>query len=150
LVTYYGLFVMEVATRRVHFAGCMPNPDEPWMKQIAKNLTDPFDGFLLGKRYLIVDRDTKSSDAFRKILKDEGVDSVRLPPRSPNLNPHIERFMRSIKEECLLKMIFFGEKMLRTAIGQFLEHYHSERHHQGSGSPLIESGEEAGQWQGEV
>jgi putative transposase len=150
LVTYYVLFVMEVATRRVHFAGCTPNPDEPWMKQIAKNLTDAFDGFLLGKRYLIVDRDTKFSEAFRKILKDEGVDSVRLPPRSPNLNPHIERFMRSIKAECLLQMIFFGKKTLRTAIRQFLEHYHSERNHQGLGNGLIEPGEEVGQWQGEV
>jgi putative transposase len=150
LVTYYLLFVMEVATRRVHFAGCTPNPDEPWMKQIAKNITDPFDGFLLGKRYLIVDRDKKFSDAFRKILEDEGVESVRLPPRSPNLKPHIERFIRSIKEEGLLQMIFFGKKMLRTAIGQFLERYHSERSDQGLGNQLIEPGEEVGPSQGEV
>jgi putative transposase len=149
-LTCYVLFVMEVATRGVHFAGCTPNPDEPWMKQIAKNITDPFDRFLFGKRYLIVDRDRKFSDAFRKILKDEGVESARLPPRSPNVNPHIERFMRSIKEECLLQMIFFGETMLRTAIGQFLEHYHSERNHQGLGNQLIEPGEEVGQSRGEV
>jgi putative transposase len=150
LVTYYLLFVMEVATRRVHFAGCTVNPAEAWMKQIARNLTDVEDGFLNGKRYLIMDRDTKFSDAFRKILEDESVESVRLPPRSPNLNPHIERFMRSIKEECLLQMIFFGEKMLRTAIRQFLEHYHAERNHQGLGNQLIDPGEEVGQSLGEV
>jgi len=94
LVTYYLLFVLEVATRRVHFAGCTPNPDEPWMKQIARNPTDCEDGFLRGKRYLIMDRDRKFTEAFRTILGDEGVESVRLPPRSPNLNPHIERFIR--------------------------------------------------------
>ena len=150
LVTYYLLFVMEVATRRVHFAGCTVNPTEAWMKQIARNLTDVEDGFLNGKRYLIMDRDTKFTDAFRKILKDEGVESVRLPPRSPNLNPHLERFMKSLKDETLEKMIFFGEKMLRTAIRQFLAHYHAERNHQGLGNQLIDPGEEVGQSLGEV
>jgi transposase InsO family protein len=150
LVTFYLLFVIEVATRRVHFAGCTPNPNEPWMKQIARNLTDPFDGFLLGKRYLIMDRDTKFSDAFRKILEDAGVECVRLPPRSPNLTPHIERFMRSIKEECLLKMIFFGETSLRRATTSYLAHYHGERNHQGLGNKLIEPGDEVGQADGEI
>jgi transposase InsO family protein len=150
LVTYYLLFVMEVATRRVHFAGCTTNPDEPWMKQIARNLTDPFDGFLNGKRYVLLDRDGKFCPKFREMLEQGGVNCIRLPPRSPNLTPHIERFMRSLKEECLLKMIFFGEKMLRTAIGQFLEHYHGERNHQGLGNQLIDPGEELGQSQGEV
>ncbi len=141
---------MEVATRRVHFAGCTANPTEPWMKQIAKNLTDSFDGFLLGKRYLIMDRDTKFSDAFRKILEDEGAQSVRLPPRSPNLNPHLERFMRSVKEEALDRMIFFGETMLRNATREYLLHYHQERNHQGLGNQLIDPDEELGQSQGEV
>ena len=124
LVTYYLLFVMEVATRRVHFAGCTPNPSEAWMKQIARNLTDAEDGFLNGKRYLIMDRDGKFCPAFRDILKQEGVNCIRLPARSPNLTPHIERFMRSVKEECLLKMIFFGETSLRRATTSYLVHYH--------------------------
>ena len=149
-MTFYLLFVMELKTRRVHFAGCTPNPDEAWMKQIARNLTDAEDGFLNGKRYLLMDRDGKFCPAFRDILEQEGVNCVRLPPRSPNLTPHIERFMRSLKEECLLKMIFFGEKMLRTAIGEFLEHYHAERNHQGLGNQLIDPGEEVGRSQGEV
>ena len=97
-----------------------------------------------------MDRDTKFSDAFRKILEDEGTQSVRLPPRSPNLNPHIERFMKSLKGEALESMIFFGEKMLHTAIGQFLEHYHTERNHQGLGNQLTDPGEEVGQSLGEV
>ena len=92
LVTYYLLFVMELKTRRVHFAGCTPNPDERWMKQIARNLTDTEDGFLNGKRYLIMDRDTKFCAAFRGILKGEGVNALRLPPRSPNLNANLERY----------------------------------------------------------
>jgi len=81
---------MEVATRRVHFAGCTPNPDERWMKQIAKNLTDVEDGFLDGKCYLLMDRDSKFCPAFREILKNDGVEPVLLPPKSPNLNAHLE------------------------------------------------------------
>jgi transposase InsO family protein len=150
LVTHYLLFVMEVATRRVHFAGCTVTPIEPWMKQIARNLTDAIDGFLLGKRYLIMDRDTKFSDAFRKILEDEGVESVRLPPRSPNLNPHLERFMRSIKAEALERMIFFGETMLRNAIREYLAHYCEERNHQGIGNKILEPSAEVGQADGEI
>jgi transposase InsO family protein len=120
------------------------------MKQIARNLTDCEDGFLGGKRYLIMDRDTKFTDAFRKILEDEGVESVRLPARSPNLNPHLERFMRSVKEEALERMIFFGEKMLRTAVGQFLKHYHGERNHQGLDNKIIEPDDEVGRENGEI
>jgi putative transposase len=150
LVTYYLLFVMEVATRRVHFAGCTPNPNGPWMKQIARNLIDCEEGFLQGKRFLIMDRDEKFTEAFRATLDDEGVEAVRLPPRSPNLNPHLERFIRSLKEECLSRMIFFGEKMLRTAVDQFLDHYHGERNHQGLGNKIIAPGAEIGQREGEI
>ena len=141
---------MEVATRRVHLAGCTPNPNEPCMKQIACELTNFEDGFLNSMRYLLLDRDTKFCAAFRKMLKDEGVESVRLPARSPNLTPHIERFMRSIKEECLLKMIFFGETSLRRATTSYLGHYHGERNHQGLGNKLLEPGDEVGQTDGEI
>jgi transposase InsO family protein len=150
LVTYYLLFVMEVATRRVHFAGCTVNPTEAWMRQMARNLTDSDAGFLVGTRYLVMDRDAKFSDAFRKMLADEGVDSVRLPPRSPNLSPHIERFMRSIKSECLSRMIFFGETMLRNAVQQFLTHYHAERNHQGLDNRIILAGNEVGMAAGRI
>ena len=107
---------------------------------MARNLTDPFDGFLLGKRYLIMDRDAKFSAEFRQIFENEGIQAVRLPARSPNLSPHMERFMKSIGEECLLRMIFFGETALRQAVTVYLTHYHRERNHQGLGNKLIESG----------
>ena len=150
LVTFYLLFVMESSSRRVHLAGCTTNPHEAWMMQIARNLTDPFDGFLRRKRYLLMDRDTKYSEAFRSMLKAADVNGVRLPPRSPNLSPHIERFMRSIKAECLERIIFFGEMSLRNALGEFLEHYHLERNHQGLGNRLIDAGEEINRMDGGV
>ncbi len=150
LVTYYILFVMEVATRRVHFAGCTTHPDGAWMEQVARNLTDPFDGFLRNTQYLLMDRDTKFCEGFREILEQAGVDGVRLPPRSPNLTPHIERFMRSIKDECLRQLIFFGEKSLRGAVSNFLDHYHRERNHQGLGNGIIDPGAEVGEETGEI
>jgi putative transposase len=150
LVTCYLLFVMEIATRRVHFAGCSLSPDEAWMKQIARNLTDAFDGFLNGTRYVLMDRDGKFCPAFREILKDEDIKPVQLPPRNPNLNAHMERFHRSLKAECLNRMIFFGEKSLRNAIAAFLDHFHTERNHQGLGNRLIKSGEEVGLCEGDV
>ncbi|HUY89029.1 MAG TPA: integrase core domain-containing protein [Pirellulales bacterium] len=150
LVTFYLLFVMELATRLVHFAGCTPNPNGPWMKQAARNLTACDDGFLKGKKYLLMDRDAKFTAEFRGVLEQEGVESVLLPPRSPNLNANLERFFRSLKSESLGRMIFFGETSLRNATAQFVEHYHTERNHQGLGNKLIEPGAEVGQATGEV
>ena len=97
-----------------------------------------------------MDRDTKFSAPFRNILKESGVEPVLLPPRSPNLNAHLERFHRSLKEECLERMIFFGEESLRKAVVQFLEHYHGERNRQGLGNRLIEPRETVGQETGKV
>lgn len=94
LVTFYLLFVMELKTRRVQFVGCTANPHEAWMKQTAGELTNFEDGFLTGKRYLLMDRDTKFCKSFRDILRGEGVDSVRLPPQSPNLNAHTREVLR--------------------------------------------------------
>jgi transposase InsO family protein len=150
LVTFYLLFVMELATRRVRLAGCTPNPSGPWMQQVARNLTDAEDGFLSGKRYVLMDRDGKFSPAFRAILKSAGVEPVLLPPRSPNLNAHLERFHRSLKEECLDRMIFFGEASLRNAVQEFLTHYHAERNHQGLDNRLIEPGPKVGQTTGTI
>lgn len=106
------------------------------MSQIARNLTDSEDGLLTGKRYLIHDRDPLFAEEFLKILKGDGVESVKLPPRSPNLNAHAERFVRSIKESCLERLILFGEKSLRTAAQNFVAHYDSERNHQALGNRL--------------
>jgi transposase InsO family protein len=120
------------------------------MLQVARNVTDAEEGFLRGKKYVLMDRDGKYSEAFRATLEEGGVEAVRLPARSPNLSPHIERFMRSVKEECLGRMIFFGERALQSATSSFLEHYHAERNHQGLANRLIEPGEEAGCRTGEV
>jgi putative transposase len=150
LVTFYLLFVMELATRRVQFAGITTNPDEVWMKQMARNLTAADDGFLCGKRYVLMDRDTKFSAAFRQLLSDAATEPVRLPPRSPNLNAHIERFWRSLREECTDRMIFFGESMLRRSVLDFVSHYHGERNHQGLGNRLIEPATEVGQRTGDI
>ena len=111
LVTYYLLFVMELRTRKVHFAGCTVNPHGQWMQQVARNVTDCDDGFLLGKRYLIMDRDTKFTSDFRRRLKDSGIKSVRLPPRSPKMSAHLERFMRSVKSEALFEGNSLGREL---------------------------------------
>src|ERR1700674_3505762 len=100
LVTYYVLFVMELATRRVCIAGITKHPDTQWMLQMARQLTDAVDGILLGKRYLILDRDTKYCQAFRDFVKREGIEVIRLPPRSPNLNAYAERWVRGVRDEC--------------------------------------------------
>ena len=135
---------MEQATRKVQFAGCTTNPNEAWMEQSARNLTDPFNGRLANKRYLLMDRDDKYCTGFRNIIEQADVKCLRLPPRSPNLNPHMERYIRSLKEECLDRMILFGEKSLRRAIREFLSHYHAERNHQGLNNRLIEPENEIG------
>ena len=150
LVTYYLLFAMELSTRRVHLAACTRTLGDDFMKQIARNLTDPFDGFLKDKKYVLMDRDSNFSSAFRACLKNAGVKSVRLPAKSPNLNSHLERFHLSIKSECLERMIFFGEKSLRRAVNAYLDHYHEERNHQGLGNQIIEPGDEVGRDEGDI
>ena len=129
---------MEIATRRVPFAGVAHAPGEAWMLQVARNLTDAVDGFLLEKRYLIVDRDPLYTKAFRRMLAGAGVEVLRLPARSPNLNAYAERFVRSIREDCLHHIVPLGERHLRTILTEYLEHYHQERNHRGLGNALIE------------
>src|ERR687885_2010001 len=126
LVTYYVLVVMELATRRVEVAGITPHPTAAFMQQCARQLTDPFEGFLLGKRYLIHDRDTKYTQAFDALMKASGVEPVLLPPRSPNLNAHCERFVRSIKE-ALNQIVILGDRALYYVIHEYLAHSHRER-----------------------
>ncbi len=150
LVTYYVLVVIELSSRKVHIAGITPRPDSAFMMQIGRNLTDPMDGFLLGKRFLVLDRDKKFTAKFRELVDDAGTRVIRLPYRSPNLNAYIERFVLSIKSECLNRMIFFGEQSLRRAVAEFISHYHAERNHQGLGNKLIEGEECVGSLEGNV
>jgi putative transposase len=94
---------------------------------------------------MIIDRDTKFTAEFEEILHDIGVKLVKIPARSPNCNPHAARFVKSIKSECLSKMIFFGRKSLDKAIGEFVKHYHAERNHQGIRNEFIDAKEMLGE-----
>jgi putative transposase len=112
-------------------------PDAAWMQQMGRNLTDCYDGFLNDVKYILLDRDTKFLP-FKGVLDCSETKVVLLPPKSPNLNAQTERYMPTLKSECLNKMIFFGEKSLRRALTEFVDHYHRERNHQGLGNTLIE------------
>jgi transposase InsO family protein len=137
LVTYYVLFFIHLESRRVEVAGVTPHPHEAWMKQIARNVTIDEWGFLESRRYLIHDRDTKFTDSFRAIVKSSDVEPLKLPAQSPNLNAYAERWVKSVKEEALSKLILFGEASLRRALSEYLVHFHRERNHQGKGNVLL-------------
>ena len=147
---YSLLLVIELSTRRVEIAGIVPEPNGLWMRQIARNLTDGSDGFLLGKRYLIMDCDPVFTMAFRGILKTAGIKSELLPPKSPNLNAYAERFVRTIKEGCVNKIIFFGEQSHRRAVTDFVTHYHQERNHQGLDNRLVDTDASVGDTAGRI
>jgi transposase InsO family protein len=119
--------VISLADRVVRIAGITTQPNESWMLQIARNITDAQSGALHAKRYLIIDRDTKYSHQFRRLLRESGTNVIRLPPMSPNLNAYAERFVRSIKEECLDRIILVRQASLRRAVSEYMKHYHPER-----------------------
>jgi Integrase core domain len=143
LVRFHVWFVIKLQTRVVEIAGISPIPCGDWMKQLAKNLTDPVDGFLRDAQYIILDRDPLYTVAFLNLLKDAAVEPLTLPARSPNLNAYAERFVLSIKSECLSKIVPLGEQHLRHAISEYMAHYYMERHHQGLDNQLITPVEEA-------
>ncbi|MFT4537830.1 MAG: putative transposase [Planctomycetota bacterium] len=137
--TFYVLFVIDIKSRRVHLAGLTNHPNEAFMAQVVRNLTDCMDGFLRGHRFLICDRDTKFTKQFKQALKAAGVEVVLTPVMAPNCNAYAERFVLSIKSECTNRMIFFGERRLRETVTSYFEHYHTERAHQGLRNLRIES-----------
>lgn len=137
LMTYYVLTFMRVASRRVCIAGITTSPDRGWMEQMARNMSLADVGFLNGCRYLLHDRDAKFCSAFAGILEAVGIKAIKLPPRSPNLNANLERWHRSVKEECLSKLILFGEASLRQVLSQYVDHFHRERNHQGKGNVIL-------------
>jgi putative transposase len=137
LVTYYVLFFIRLGTREVHVAGITPHPDQRWMVQMARNVTMAEWGFLSSGHYLIHDRDGKYCPAFQQIITAAGVTRVPLPARSPNLNAYAERWVRSVKDECFSKLILFGERALRHALQEYVEHYHQERSHQGRDNMVL-------------
>jgi transposase InsO family protein len=138
LVTYYTVFVIDLASRRVQIVGSTPHPHEVFMQQVARTLTAADDGLLVQHRVLICDRDTKWSAPVRARLRDAGIRVVLTPYQAPNANAYAERFVRSIKEECLDRMIPLGPRHLRRSIAAYVEHYHRERNHQGLDNALID------------
>jgi putative transposase len=137
LVTYYVLFFIHLGSRRVHMAGVTPHPDQCWMMQVARNVTMADWGFLEPGQYLIHDRDGKFCPAFQRIIDAVGVQRVVLPPRSPNLKAYAERWVRSVKDEVLSRLILLSEHSLRHALTQYEVHYHTERPHQGKGNAIL-------------
>ena len=124
------LFAMDLATRKVEILGVRSQPNGQWMEQIARNITWE-DNILSDKEYLIHDRDPLFTTKFGSILKSSDLEPVKLPPRSPNLNAFAERFIRSIKEECLNHLILTSEQQLQHVLAEYIEYYHHERIHQG-------------------
>ncbi|HEV2199263.1 MAG TPA: helix-turn-helix domain-containing protein, partial [Bryobacteraceae bacterium] len=147
LVTYYVLFFLHLETRRVHIAGITRHPDQQWMEQIGRSATQETWGCLQPCRYVLHDRDTKFCASFRLALATGGIKTIRLPANSPNLNAFAERWVRSVKQECLSKVILFGEGPLSRVLAEYSRHYHTERNHQGKGNhPLFpELGEKRNQ-----
>jgi len=137
LVTYYTLFFIEHGSRAVYLTTPTPNPDGDFMARVARDITGCLDGFLLGKRFLIIDRDTKFTKKFKGILEDSGVENILTPFRAPNANAFAERFVQSIKAECLDKILFLGWHSLDHAIREYAKHYNGERPHQGLDNELI-------------
>ena len=138
LIRHWVLFVIDLPNRRIEIAGISSVPCGTWTEHVVRSLLDDFDGFLLGKRYLIHDRDSLFTGAFENPIRVAGIQPIRLPPRSSNLKAYAERFVRSIKTECLDQMIIFGEQRLRDVIDEYVEHYHRQRPHQGAGNVLIQ------------
>lgn len=137
LTRYMVLFVIDYMTRKIEIAGIIPQAYGDWMKQIARNLSDPFEGFLKDKRYLIHDRDPLFTNEFSEILKASGIRTIKISPKSPNMTPIAERFVRSIKSECLNRMIIFGESHLRYLVSTYCDYYHHCRPHQGLDNNMI-------------
>ena len=131
------LFLMHLESRRVSLGGMTPYPDHQWMEQQARNATMEGWGFLRGCRYLLHDRDRKFCASFRELIESGSVETIRLPARSPNLNAFAERWVRSVKEECLSRLILFGESSPRRALQQYIVHYHEERNHQGKENLIL-------------
>jgi transposase InsO family protein len=137
LVTYYTVFVIDLASRRVQILGSTPHPEAMFMQQIVRTLTMAEAGAVPAPQVLICDRDWKWTGDVRRRLGDAGVRVVSTPTRAPNANAYAERFVRSIKEECLHRLIPIGDRHFRRALKEYVEHYHVERNHQGLDNRLI-------------
>jgi putative transposase len=136
-VTYYTVFVIDLASRWVQILGSTPHPQALFMAQIVRTLTMAQDGVVCTPNILICDCDRKWCGDVRRRLREAGIQVVVVPARAPNANAYAERFVRSIKEECLDRLIPIGERHFRRAVAEYVEHYHGERNHQGLDNRLI-------------
>ena len=136
-VTYYVLFFIHVGTRRVHISGVNCQPNGPWVEQQARNLVMDLAERGEMASYLIRDGDTKFTEKFDEVFKSEGIKVKKLPFRSPNLNAFAERFVQSIKNECVGQFVVFGERHLEFLIREYERHYNTVRPHQGLGNATI-------------
>jgi putative transposase len=136
-VTYYVLFFIHVGTRRVRIAGMTCQPNGPWVEQQARNLVMDLADRGEKASYLIKDGDTKFTEKFDEVFKSEGIKVKRLPYASPNLNAFAERFVQSIKNECVDQFVVFGEGHLRYLVREYEQHYNTVRPHQGLGNRTI-------------
>ena len=126
--------IIANGSRKVFFAPIKPEPDGSYMKQVARILMDCDDGFLQSKKYLIHDRDPLyNTDGFTDILKDTGIKPLKLPAQSPDLNAYAERFVKSVKTECLDHLILSSVEQIEYVLEQYSLYYHHERIHQSLG-----------------
>jgi transposase len=124
---YYVLFFIELGSRRVHLAGCTTNPTGGWVTQQARNLS--FSGVFERMRFLIHDRDSKFSTAFEEVFRSEGIKVIRTPIRAPQANAYAERFVRTVRGECLDWLLILGRRHLEYVLGTYTTHYNRERPH---------------------
>ena len=137
LIREHLLFFMDIGSREVRLGGITNNPDSNWTTQIARNMCDMWEGFLLGKKYLIHDRDTLFNRRFDSIFESIGITIKRLPPFTPQMNARMENFIQAIKTECLNKIIFTSERQLRLAVKEYLEYWNHYRPHAGLGGKMV-------------
>ena len=146
----YVLFFIELGTRRVHFAGCTPNPSAPWVTQQARQLTWTLAERQKPLRFLIRDRDQKFSESFDSVFRSDGIEIIRTPFRAPQANDVAERFVRTVRAECLDWLLILNDEHLEQVVRVFIDHYNSHRPHRGLAlAPPEPARLPAGEWSGE-
>ncbi len=131
LQTLYILVFIEIGTRRVHFAGCTAHPDNAWVTQQARQVMWELQDREPGIRFLIRDNDKKFTQAFDTVFRSEGINVIPTPYRAPNANSYAERWIRSVREECLDKLLIINQTHLRRVMREYIVFFNTARPHQG-------------------